>query len=339
MAKVYCYFRPTGSGTSAPSTGGYMVNFGHFLIEVDRSGHRTAFDYWLDGSRSVVKTTVDEGRRREHLYLSFFVSDDVADRMIARIRAWAANPPVYELRSGSTCVGRSNELLRIAGLDVAGAITPDGIWRGLIDKSLGVGPGGTWVAPLGRDRGDERLGYLIEYRPRRHGVPLPPPSDVAWWTGQARAMRAGQQGVLIDQMRRQRDIQEQLQRLGTQRTPGYGLDPAHDEARRRQERQAELLRQATRRQEDLRRDEERRQQARQAEAQREATRREQARRALAANQQSIINDIHSRFRPTPHRVPLTQFQRYTITGGPPTGAGIVGPLTRPTWVTGVVWHR
>lgn len=338
MAKLYCYFRPTGSGPSAPSAGGYLMNFGHFLIEVEKDGRRTAFDYWLDGSRSVVKTTVDESRRRNHLYLSFFVPDAVADRMVGRIRAWAANPPEYDFPSASTCVSRSNELLRMAGLDVAGAITPDGMWSGLVAKTLGVGPGGTWVAPVGRDRGDERLTFPVEYRPQRHGVPLPPPSEVAWWAGQARAAQVGQPARLTEQARRQRALLEDLQRRGGRRTPAIGPDAARDAARRQQERQAELAREAARRQEDQRREDARRQQERQAEEQREAQHRAQARQVAAAARQSIVNEIRSRFRPTPHRVPLLP-QRYTITGGPPTGPGVTGPLTQPTWATGVVWHR
>ena len=204
MAKVYCYYRPaTESGFRfGPSMGGQLVDFGHFLIEVEKGGRRLAFDYWPEGQRSVVRTTLSDDRNLRHLYLSFFVSDAAADRMIAKIREYARQPPQYEFPFASTCVSRSNEILSLAGLGVDGALTPAGLWEGLIDQSV-RGPAVVW-----RDRNDERITYPREFLPQRHGVPLPPPSDQAWMAGQARRWR--QQVSQQQQMQRQQQALQQL---------------------------------------------------------------------------------------------------------------------------------
>jgi hypothetical protein len=210
VAKVYCYYRPaTESGGSSqpwPSAGGYLMNFGHFLIEVEKGGRRIAFDYYLKDGHSVVDTALGEGRNREHLYLSFFISDTVADRMVSRIKEFARNPPAYEFPFTSTCISRSNEILNLAGLGVHGAMTPAGLWDGLIDKSL------RGTQQIWRDRSDERIVFPREFMPQRHGVPLPPPSEQAWMAGQARRW----QQQLMQQQQVQQVQQQQAQQVQQQ---------------------------------------------------------------------------------------------------------------------------
>lgn len=169
MAKVYCYYRPAGSSgaSSSPSAGGYAIDFGHFMIEIEKDRKRTAFDYYLEGKKSIVKQNIEEKRRRDHLYISFHISDAVANTMIFKIDSWARKPPEYDFPSDSTCVSRSNELLRMVGFDVKDAITPSGIWSGLLRKSL-------LDTRVWRDRSDQRLVFPVPIIPPRHGVPFPP---------------------------------------------------------------------------------------------------------------------------------------------------------------------
>lgn len=166
MTKIYCYYHPAGSGgsSSSPSTGGYPINFGHFMIEVEKDGKRTGLDYYEKNGKSIVNRIIDRDYRRKCLYISFGIPAEAANKMLSKINSWAKKPPEYDFPSDSTCVSRSNELLNMAGLGIK-AITPYGMWSDLLKKRLSTP--GVW-----RDRTDQKLDFS------RPNVPPPPRTNI-----------------------------------------------------------------------------------------------------------------------------------------------------------------
>jgi hypothetical protein len=139
-AEAIVYFRDAQGGSSG-SMG--SNDFGHIFVEVinRESGRSDYYDFWMGPrGQGILNDQLTDERREAHWQTHLEISPQAADRMLQEIESHRLESTQYHpsgideiFDAKNTCVSGTMAVLEAGGIHVTDAITPAGLWEGLLD--------------------------------------------------------------------------------------------------------------------------------------------------------------------------------------------------------------